>query len=104
MSTVIESTALPMTQDGVLRRRRVPNLAYLDMSTRWTVNRSKTGSVSVTGMKWALDSADDAMVFVGKAFAYHGFRLLRGSVKPEPDKEFEITVKMEFVPEGANER
>jgi hypothetical protein len=99
MSTVVESTALPMTQDGVLRRRRAPNLAYLDMSTRWTVNKSKTGSV-VVGMKYTLDSADDAMAFVPKAFAYHGYRLSSGSVKPDTKKEFEIYVEMHFTPEG----
>jgi len=102
MSTVVESTALPMTQDGVLRRRRVPNLAYLDMSTRWTVNRGKTGSVSVSGMKFTPESADDAIAFVVKAFAFHGYSLLRGSIKPDPKKEFEITMELQFYPEGAS--
>ncbi len=99
MSTVVEPVALPMTQDAVRRVRRVPNLAWLDMSTRWTVNRSKTGSVVVVGMKYTLDSADDAMAFVSKAFAYHGYRLSSGSVKPSPEKEFEIYVEMHFFPE-----
>jgi hypothetical protein len=79
---------------------RVPNLNYLDQSSQWHYDRLKEGRISVSTVKRAEYSANDAMKFAVMTFENAGFILEEGEVVPEFRNQ--ILLRLTFKPGGGN--